>query len=159
MHSAQGVTADTTHAVLGENTSRALLYVAMSRGRDTNHAYLYERRAAETEHEQPQPDGLHIARRGSGRDVAQLVRGIIATDDERPRTAHDIAADTQDRDQLPERVRRLLDRRTHAVQARRSTYQQWCDQAAQLLAERERWIDQHISRGRHLGVDRSGLEL
>ena len=42
VHSAQGVTADTTHAVLGETTSRALLYVAMSRGRDTNHAYLYE---------------------------------------------------------------------------------------------------------------------
>ena len=37
VHSAQGVTADTTHAVLGENTSRALLYVAMTRGRDIQH--------------------------------------------------------------------------------------------------------------------------
>ena len=36
VHSAQGVTADTTHAVLGENTTRAMLYVAMTRGRDTN---------------------------------------------------------------------------------------------------------------------------
>ena len=41
MHSAQGVTADTTHAVLGENTTRALLYVAMTRGRESNTAYLY----------------------------------------------------------------------------------------------------------------------
>jgi ATP-dependent exoDNAse (exonuclease V) alpha subunit len=32
VHTAQGVTADTTDAVLGENTSRALLYVAMTRG-------------------------------------------------------------------------------------------------------------------------------
>ena len=37
VHSAQGVTADTTHAVLGENTSRALLYVAMTRGRARQH--------------------------------------------------------------------------------------------------------------------------
>ena len=43
VHSAQGVTADTTHAVLGENTTRALLYVAMTRGRHTNTAYLYQR--------------------------------------------------------------------------------------------------------------------
>ena len=46
VHSAQGVTADTTHAVLGENTTRSLLYVAMTRGRHTNTAYLYERTSA-----------------------------------------------------------------------------------------------------------------
>ena len=43
MHTAQGVTADTTYAVLGENTSRAMLYVATTRGRDSNSAYLCER--------------------------------------------------------------------------------------------------------------------
>jgi conjugative relaxase-like TrwC/TraI family protein len=42
VHSAQGVTADTTHAVLGENTTRSMLYVAMTRGRETNGAYIYE---------------------------------------------------------------------------------------------------------------------
>jgi hypothetical protein len=36
---AQGVTADTTHAVLGENTTRATLYVAMTRGRESNTAH------------------------------------------------------------------------------------------------------------------------
>ena len=35
VHSAQGVTADTTHAVLSENATRALSYVALTRGRDT----------------------------------------------------------------------------------------------------------------------------
>ena len=43
VHSAQGVTADTTHAVLSEAAARALFYVAISRGRDANTAYLYER--------------------------------------------------------------------------------------------------------------------
>ena len=43
VHSAQGVTADTCHAILGENTTRAMLYVAMTRGRDTNTAYFYQR--------------------------------------------------------------------------------------------------------------------
>jgi len=55
MHSAQGVTADTTHAVLGDTTTRALLYVALTRGRDTNTAHLYERLAGEGEHEHAQP--------------------------------------------------------------------------------------------------------
>ncbi|MCV7424723.1 ATP-binding domain-containing protein [Mycobacterium yunnanensis] len=39
VHSAQGVTADTTHAVVGENTTRSMLYVAMTRGRDANTAW------------------------------------------------------------------------------------------------------------------------
>ena len=55
---------------------RRPLYVAMTRGRDTNSAYLYERRAGETEHEHNQPDGLHILRRGTSRGAAQLVRVI-----------------------------------------------------------------------------------
>ena len=38
VHSAQGITADTTHAVLSEAAGRALTYVAMSRGRDANTA-------------------------------------------------------------------------------------------------------------------------
>jgi hypothetical protein len=39
----QGVTADTTHAVLSETATRALSYVAMTRGRHTNAAYFYQR--------------------------------------------------------------------------------------------------------------------
>lgn len=58
MHFVQGVTADTMHAVLGENITRALLYVAMSRGRESNTAFLYERAAGEGEHEHTEPDGL-----------------------------------------------------------------------------------------------------
>ena len=50
--------------------------------------------------------GVHVARRGTSRDAAHLVRAIIANHDEQARTAHDIAAETPDRDQLPDRVRR-----------------------------------------------------
>ena len=115
MHSAQGVTADSTHAVLGETTSRALPYVAMTRGRDTNTVYLYERIAGEADHDHAQPTpGVHVARRGTSRDAAHLVRGIIASHDEQAHTAHDVAAAT-DRDHLPDRVASLLDRRAQAV--------------------------------------------
>jgi ATP-dependent exoDNAse (exonuclease V) alpha subunit len=50
VHSAQGATADTTHAVLDETATRALFYVAMTRGRDSNTAYLYQHTS---EHECP----------------------------------------------------------------------------------------------------------
>jgi hypothetical protein len=159
VHSAQGVTADTTHAVLGENTSRALLYVAMTRGRESNNAYLYERIAGEGEHEHNQPDGLHVMRRGTSRDAAVLLRGIIADRDERVHTAHAVAAAT-DHEQLPDRVASLLDRRAHAVQGRRVAYRHWNEEVQEQIAERQRWIDQHVSRD--LGRDRSpdyGLDL
>lgn len=38
VHSAQGFTADTTHAVLSETATRAMSYVAITRGRDVNTA-------------------------------------------------------------------------------------------------------------------------
>lgn len=101
VHSAQGVTADTAHAVLGENTARALLYVAMTRGRDTNTAYLHERIAGESEH--TQPSGVHVLRRGTTRQAAQLARSLIANHDEQARTAHEIAAEGPDNSALPER--------------------------------------------------------
>ncbi|ARV85414.1 relaxase domain-containing protein (plasmid) [Mycobacterium intracellulare subsp. chimaera] len=161
VHSAQGVTADTTHAVLGEHTSRNLLYVALTRGRDTNHAYLYERQAGETEHEHPdQQPGVHVARRGTSAQAAQLVRAIIGTRDNQARTAHDIAAQTEDREQLPERVQHLLAGRTHAVHARRTAYARRHDDILDERIERQRFIDEHLSRSqdREQGID-YGLEL
>lgn len=40
IHGAQGATVDTTHTVLTGSESRQALYVALSRGRQTNHLYL-----------------------------------------------------------------------------------------------------------------------
>src|SRR5262249_46999746 len=51
VHGAQGVTADNCYAVFGESASRAMLYVAMSRGWHTNQAYLYQRTSHEADHQ------------------------------------------------------------------------------------------------------------
>lgn len=65
VHSAQGVTGDTTHAVLGENTTRCLLYVAMARGRHANTAYLHEGTFGENEQGPQELDGTHHTCRGA----------------------------------------------------------------------------------------------
>lgn len=155
VHSAQGVTADTTHAVLGERTSRNLSYVAMTRGRESNTAYLYERLAGEGDHDHTQPDGVHVAHRGTSHDAAALVRGIIGAGGETARTAHDVAADT-DRAQLPDRVAGLLEHRTRVVAARRAAYRHWHQQVTDLAAERQQSIERHLSRSHDLD---SGIEL
>ena len=161
VHAARGVTADTAHAVLGESTRRSLLYVAMTRGRETNHAYLYERLGGETEHEHPEPQsGMHVARRGTGHQAAQLVRGIIGHRNEQPRTAHDVAAQTEDHAQLPARVQSLLARRAAGVARRRAAYQQWRDDRLDRLLDQQQWIDHQRHRSRGRGQSRDyGLEL
>ena len=130
---------------------------ALRQGPRPGNHLVYERRAAETEHEHADPPGVHVLRRGTGRDAAQLVRAIIANHDEQARTAHDVA-EAADRDQLPDRVRRLLDRRTNAVYRRRAAYRNWCDANAEQLIERQRWIDQHLSRS-HEQSRGCGIEL
>jgi hypothetical protein len=157
VHAAQGVTADTAHAVLGENASRALLYVAMTRGRESNSAYLYERVAEASEYNHDQLNGLHIMRRAGSRLAANLMRAIIGTD-HRAETAYRLAAGT-DPEQLPPLVARLLiDRHAQAVQMRRATYQSWQAEARQRQASLERDFDQHLSRDREQSTG-CGLEL
>lgn len=121
VHSAQGVTAERTHAVLAETTSRNLFYVAMTRGRETNHVYLHDRQAGEGDHEHRDTPGLHTLRRGTSHEAARLVRGILAHRDDQPHTAHDVAAQAE-RGQLPGHVRDVIDRRERARQVRRSAY-------------------------------------
>ena len=94
VHTAQGVTADITHAVLGENTTRSVLYVAMTRGRHTNTAYLYERTIGDSEYGHHERAGTHLTARGTSRDAAGLIRAIHANHDQAPVTAHDYAAHT-----------------------------------------------------------------
>jgi conjugative relaxase-like TrwC/TraI family protein len=144
VHSAQGVTADTTHAVLGENTTRALAYVAMTRGRESNTAYLYQRTAGEGDHQHRGHEDIHAARRGS-RDAAHLLRDIIATRDERARTAQDVSSATE-REHLPEPVGSLVDRRTKATERRRSDYLNWRAQTQTQASDVEQWREHGVSR-------------
>jgi conjugative relaxase-like TrwC/TraI family protein len=123
VHSAQGVTADATHAVLGENTSRSMLYVAMTRARDANTAYLYER-TTELEHGPTTPDGPHVLQRGTSGQAGQLARTIIESHDDVPVTAHQVAAATP-RHLLTDRVAGLLDRRSTKVEDRNTAHTDW----------------------------------
>jgi hypothetical protein len=154
VHSAQGVTADTSHAVLGENTGRALLYVAMTRGRHANTAHLYQQSTGDNEYGHQQPDGTHVTYRGDSREAATLIRAIIANDDQPALTAHHYAANTP-ADALPDRVRRLLHRRTTAVNRRRATYEAWCAEAQSRDMDRagEFAVDRSQARSRDTGIE------
>jgi hypothetical protein len=146
VHSAQGVTADTTHAVLSENATRALSYVAMTRGRDTNTAYLYQR-TVEQEYRHVSAEATYTVNRGSGQYAATSLRGIIAND-EHPATAHDIAATTAS-ESWPSRVRAAIERRALAVRGRSAVYGSWHAEAVAFdHAPR-------TARSRDIGADRS----
>jgi hypothetical protein len=151
VHSAQGVTADTTHAVLSEAATRALFYVAISRGRDANTVYLYER-PVEREYDHQQIDGVQSAERGTSRHASRLARAIIANDGGRPVTAHGVAAQAEGVG-LPDRVRGLLSRRAAAVHRRRAIHTEW-------QAESRAFVDAVVpARARHAGRTREhGLD-
>jgi len=55
VHSAQGVTGDSCCAILGDGASRAMLYVAMTRGRHSNQAFLCQRITNEADHDHTEP--------------------------------------------------------------------------------------------------------
>ena len=156
VHTAQGVTADTTHAVLGENTTRALLYVAMTRGRHTNTAHLYERSIGHSEYGH-EPDGTHLTSCGTSRDAAGLIRAILANHDQAPVTAHDYAAQTPAA-ALPDRVRSLPSRRTAAAHRRRATYEAWRTDAENHAQSMSRGRERATSKSRDGSPDR-GIEL
>ena len=156
VHSAQGVTADTTHAVLGENTARSMLYVAMTRGRQANSAYLYGR-ISEGECGPLKPEGLHVMERGNSDHVGQLLRALIANDDRRQATAHDVAAQTPSA-ALPERVHRLAGRRAAAVNHRRTTSENWVAEAQSFAKTMGRARDHYLDPSRDHGFDR-GMDL
>ena len=151
VHSAQGVTADTTHAVLSEAATRALFYVAISRGRDANTAYLYER-PVEREYDQQQIDGVQSAERGTSWHASRLARAIIADDGDRPVTAHGVAAQAEVAG-LPDRVRGLLSRGVAAVNRRRAIYTEWQAESRAFVDAMAQGRARHASRNREHGLD------
>ncbi len=157
VHAAQGVTADTTHAVLGENTTRDLLYVAMTRGRHTNTAHLYENTIGDSEYGHHEPDGTHVTSRGTSRDAAKLIRAIIANHAQTQITASDYAEQAS-RAALPARVRSLLNRRTAAVHRRRATYETWLTEAENHAQSMSRARERANSKSRDRSPD-TGIEL
>jgi conjugative relaxase-like TrwC/TraI family protein len=158
VHSAQGVTADTTHAVIGETTSRAVAYVAMSRGRDDNHVYIYSRAAGEADHEHRDlldVAKVHQMRRGNKYAAAHSLRMILANDD-RPRTMH-AHAERTGRHHLPPIVADALARNDQRRGHRRETWRRYSEAEPARKAAYHRIISHDRSRG--LGDDGYGLEL
>jgi len=159
VHTAQGVTADATHAVLGENTTRSMLYVAMTRARDANTAYLYER-ANESEYGPAESTDTHVLHRGISQQAGRLARAIIATHDDVPVTAHRVAA-TAPRQLLPDRVASLLGRRDRSIQDRRAAHTKWrnaVEEHAAAMAdasarERARVADRSRNNDRDSGIE------
>jgi len=79
-------TADSCYAIVGEGASRAMLYVAMTRGRHNNEAFLYQRLPHEADHEHAKPVAapeIHQTRRGNKHSAAYYFRQILGND-ERP---------------------------------------------------------------------------
>uniref|UniRef100_UPI0009FE765E MobF family relaxase n=2 Tax=Mycobacteriaceae TaxID=1762 RepID=UPI0009FE765E len=115
VHSAQGVTVGnkTTpgvcHSILADTSSRAMAYVGMTRAKDENHAYVYQRISGEADHEHSRlvaGADIHVLRRGNKWAAAHHFRTILANDD-RPRTMH-AEAERTERDLLPQPVSDLL---------------------------------------------------
>jgi hypothetical protein len=127
VHSAQGVTADTCHSLMGVKATRTLAYVAMTRGRQSNRAYLYERFRGELDHEHTSPTGtdeIHILKRGSRRHAAASFYTLMVTNDDRPTTMLAFAAKTEP-EHLPARVANLLREHARRKEQRRQQYVQW----------------------------------
>jgi conjugative relaxase-like TrwC/TraI family protein len=160
VHSAQGVTADSCYAIVGGGASRAMLYVAMTRGRENNEAFLYQRLAHEADHEHATPvvaPAIHQTRRADKHSAAYWFRQILGND-ERPRTMHTEAERTAP-DLLPEVVTDVIERNDARRRARRSLWR-----AHVRTAEAWRSGYEHVAAAavtRAVGVDLgvSGFEM
>jgi conjugative relaxase-like TrwC/TraI family protein len=158
VHSAQGVTADTTHAVLSDTATRAMAYVAMSRGRDDNHLYIYSREAGEADHEHRHlldAAAVHQMRRGNKYAAAHFLRMILANDD-RPLTMH-VHAERADRRRLPPIVADALARNDQRRIQRQDAWRQHAAAERAREAAYQRIISHDRSRG--LSDDGYGLEF
>ncbi|WP_192726460.1 MobF family relaxase [Mycobacterium sp. OAS707] len=159
VHSAQGVTADSCYAVVGEGATRAMLYVAMTRGRHNNEAFLYQRVAHEADHEHAAPVAapeIHQIRRGDKHSAAYYFRQILGND-ERPRTMHTEAERTE-RHLLPEVVAEVIERNELRRRVRRAMWQAHRRTAEAWRSGYER-VAAAATRDVGIGLEASGFEM
>jgi conjugative relaxase-like TrwC/TraI family protein len=160
VHSAQGVTADSCYAIVGEGASRAMLYVAMTRGRHNNEAFLYQRLAHEADHEHAKPvaaPGIHQTSRGGKHSAAYYFRQILGND-ERPRTMHTEAERTE-RALLPEVVAEVIQRNAARRRARRTVWQAHAKTAQAWRSGYERMATAAATRTAGVDLEADGVEL
>jgi conjugative relaxase-like TrwC/TraI family protein len=156
VHSAQGATAEVCRAVVADTTTRNLAYVAMTRGRQVNEVYLYERTVGEADHQHRDDqaaEGVHVAQRGTPAQAARMLRHVLGRD-ERAKTAHQTAADTP-AEQLPPLVADLVAHHRQAVTERRATYSKAQRAQRDRSLDRDRGLNRTRSRERDQGYDLS----
>jgi conjugative relaxase-like TrwC/TraI family protein len=145
LHAAQGITVGDAitrgacFTVLSDKASRAMAYVGMTRGKDENHAFIYQPITGEADHEHARVAfgaEIHMIRRGNKYSAAHYFRMILANDD-RPRTMH-AEADRTDRELLPPLVSALLDRNDQRRAARRAAWRHYSAQTRAREAATER---------------------
>jgi conjugative relaxase-like TrwC/TraI family protein len=171
LHAAQGITVGsstrqgTCFTVLSDQASRAMAYVGMTRGKDENHAFIYQPIRGESDHEHGRlasGSEIHTLRRGNKHAAAHYFRMILANDD-RPRTMH-AEAERTDRGLLPDAVSTLLDRNDRRRAERAERWRQHNAQARAHARAYERFTaasrdttEQAAEQTR--SIDGDGLEL
>ncbi|WP_029106680.1 hypothetical protein [Mycobacterium sp. URHD0025] len=94
--------------------------------------------------------------RGTAQHAGRLARAIIGHHDQ-PITANEIAAQTPSA-ALPERVRRIRERRAATVQRRRATYRAWQADTQSFARDMTTAREHHIGRSRNQSLD-CGIEM
>ena len=160
VHSAQGVTAASSYAILGEGASRAMAYVAMTRGRHNNEAFLYQKFSNEADHEHAKPvaaPGIHHTRRGNKYSAEHHFKRILHNDD-RPRTMH-AEAERTERHLLPEVVAEVIERNEARRRARRAAWHAHVKTAQVWRAGHERMAAAAATRTAGIDLDAGGIEI
>ncbi|AJK70173.1 MobF family relaxase [Corynebacterium marinum] len=104
VHRAQGVTVDITRAIVGPETDRRGLYVALTRGKKQNHIYVAEDTRIDLDSEDAH---WHMSGEHHALDHHDILARIVATDDGH-RSAHDLHRAELAHATSPERKRELL---------------------------------------------------
>jgi conjugative relaxase-like TrwC/TraI family protein len=160
VHSAQGVTADSSYAILGEGASRAMAYVAMTRGRHNNEAFLYQKLHQEADHEHAKPvtsPAIHQMRRGNKYSAEHHFKQILGNDD-RPRTMH-AEAERTDSTLLPDAVAEVIQRHEARRRARMAAWRTHVRTAQAWRAGYERMAAAASHRAAGIDLDAGGFEL
>jgi conjugative relaxase-like TrwC/TraI family protein len=171
LHAAQGITVGdsttrgTCLTVLSDQASRPMAYVGMTRGKDENHAFIYQPLTGEADHQHGKVASaadIYTMRRGNKYAAEHYFRMILHNDD-RPRTMH-AQAERADRDLLPTLVAALLDRNDERRTSRTAAWRQHSAQNRAREAAYERMTaasrdttEQAAERERSVGGD--SLEL
>jgi hypothetical protein len=137
-----------------------MAYVAMTRGRHNNEAFLYQRLAPEADHEHAKPvaaPAIHHTRRGNKHSAGYYFRQILGND-ERPRTMHTEAERTA-RTLLPEVVAEVIERNAARRRACRTVWQAHVKTAHARRAGHERMAAAAATRAADVDLDAGGLEL